>query len=361
MSSPGRRCARDRPASPRLRSRQRPMGRRPAARRPLARPWPRRAGRRPAAARAGARGARRRPHAEATYELGRAPSGVRARPRPRSCSSPSPRAPDDPELHLRAIEDAAWTYFDSGNRQGGGPLARVEPPTLTPPERSEERAGAEALALLPARRWTRAATRGGRAHPRDRRGGRPPYDPGRAPGSPGGSRSTLSRRAIPWARSSSSRPPFRRRPGPEEGAVPGIADKVLIRCGETDLAREATARGLGECPVERPGPRCELPGELLAEIDRHAGTPCRLRGGGSHRLGHGPRLLPRLASGPRRDLQPAGHSLARGELDEAGELAAQWDLSAPFSVVPLTPILLEIRGLAPARHGRRSTPAPRTF
>ena len=36
--------------------------------------------------------------------------------------------------------------------------------------------------------------------------------------------------------------------------------------------------------------------------------------------------------------------IARGQLDEAGELAEQWDLSAPFSVVPLAPPLLHIRG-----------------
>ena len=36
--------------------------------------------------------------------------------------------------------------------------------------------------------------------------------------------------------------------------------------------------------------------------------------------------------------------IARGHLDEARELAEQWDLSAPFSVVPLAPPLLHIRG-----------------
>ena len=36
--------------------------------------------------------------------------------------------------------------------------------------------------------------------------------------------------------------------------------------------------------------------------------------------------------------------IARGHLDEAEELAEQWDLSAPFSVIPLAPPLLHIRG-----------------
>ena len=36
--------------------------------------------------------------------------------------------------------------------------------------------------------------------------------------------------------------------------------------------------------------------------------------------------------------------LARGELDEAGDLAGDWDLSPLFGAVPLTPVLLEIRG-----------------
>ena len=49
--------------------------------------------------------------------------------------------------------------------------------------------------------------------------------------------------------------------------------------------------------------------------------------------------------------------IARGHLDEAQELAEQWDLSAPFSVIPLAPPLLHIRGTLRLARGELETGA----
>ena len=98
----------------------------------------------------------------------------------------------------------------------------------------------------------------------------------------------------------------------------------------------------------------------------------------SYRESHAGRDRPPRQAGwpiPRRRLAPPGTSsgtsrrsrylldrdgnllstlIARGLLEEANQLAGDWDLSAPFSVVPMAPPLLHIRGtLRLARGGAR--------
>ena len=51
---------------------------------------------------------------EVTYELGRALWGASPIEAPEVLVSVAERT-EDPELRLRALEDAAWTYFDAGN------------------------------------------------------------------------------------------------------------------------------------------------------------------------------------------------------------------------------------------------------
>ena len=128
------------------------------------------------------------------------------------------------------------------------------------------------------------------------------------------------------------------------GPVPSIACKVLAWSGQWEAAREAAARGWEASRSSGLVHVASYRESALAEIDCLAG---RLADAEAEA---------RTAWDILRDLEPVSLPvliaisnllvalIARGQLDEAGELAEQWDFSAPFSVVPLAPPLLHIRG-----------------
>ncbi len=277
---------------------------------------------------------------EATYELGRALWGSSPTEAPEVLVSVV-EATDDPELHLAAVEDAAWTYFDSGNvKETVRWLRRAA--DLMPPERADEALAIEGsvfcLETLDRGRRpeeaarVRAIVEAGDAITRGELTVRQGLAlDAFAAGDPVQEVVELAARFPP--------PPWTGR-----GPVPGIACKVLAWCGEANLAREATlegwesARSIGLVHV------ASYQESSLAEIDRHAGrlldSEAEARTAWDMVRDFSPVSLPALIAISNL----LATLLARGELDEATELAAQWDLSAPFSVVPLTPILLEIRG-----------------
>ena len=79
---------------------------------------------------------------DVTYELGRALWGANPIEAPEVLVSVAERA-DDPALHLQALEDAAWTYFDCGNLERAVHwLGRLVEDI--PPDRREETLAAEA-------------------------------------------------------------------------------------------------------------------------------------------------------------------------------------------------------------------------
>ena len=128
------------------------------------------------------------------------------------------------------------------------------------------------------------------------------------------------------------------------GPVVSIASKVLAWSGRWEVAREATARGWEDGRSSGLLHVASYREAALAEIDCLAG---RLADAEAEA---------RTAWDILRDLEPVSLPvlsavssllvtlIARDHLDEAQELAEQWDLSAPFSVVPLAPPLLHIRG-----------------
>ena len=128
------------------------------------------------------------------------------------------------------------------------------------------------------------------------------------------------------------------------GPVVSIACKVLAWSGRWDVAREAAARGWEGGRSSGLVHVASYREAALAEIDCLAGRLVDAE------------AEARTAWEILRDLEPVSLPvltavsnllvtlIARGHLDEAGELAEQWDFSAPFSVVPLAPPLLHIRG-----------------
>ena len=68
-------------------------------------------------------------------------------------------------------------------------------------------------------------------------------------------------------------------------------------------------------------------------------------------MGHRSRLLPGLGPRPAQCHESDRDTDCAGQLDEASGLADDWDLSAPFSLVPVSPILLETRGLLRLANG----------
>ncbi len=278
---------------------------------------------------------------EVTYELGRALWGANPIEAPEVLVAVAERT-DDPELRLRAVEDAAWTYFDAGNlEQAVHWLGRLveevpsdQPERVLPAEaslsclrtmnagRSEE--GSARIASVAASAG--ATTRG----------------------------ELLVRQALSFERffacdpvdevvvlASSFTPP----PWAGRGAVPAIACKVLAWSGKWELAHEATARGWESARSEGLLHVASYRESMLAEIDRLGG---RLVDSESEA---------RTAWDIVRDLSPVSLPawaatsnllstlIARGLLEEANQLAGDWDLSAPFSVVPMSPVPLEIRGV----------------
>ena len=116
------------------------------------------------------------------------------------------------------------------------------------------------------------------------------------------------------------------------GPVVSIACKTLAWSGRWDVAREAAARGWDGSLSSGLVHVASYREAALAEIDRLAG---RLADSEAEA---------RTAWDILRDLAPfsipalvaisnlVATLIARGQLDEAGELAEQWDLSAPFSL-----------------------------
>jgi DNA-binding CsgD family transcriptional regulator len=128
------------------------------------------------------------------------------------------------------------------------------------------------------------------------------------------------------------------------GPVPGFGCRVLIWSGQWDAARAALAGWFDDGKTTGLILSASYRESFLAEADRHAG---RLADSEAEA---------RTAWDIIRDLAPVSMPaliaitnllatlIARGHLDEAEEFACQWDLSVPFTVAPLIPVLPEIRG-----------------
>ena len=277
---------------------------------------------------------------EVTYELGRALWGASPLEAPEVVVSVAERT-GDPELRLRAFEDAAWTYFDAGNLERAVHWFDRLVEAIPEYDREQELLAEASLYVLRALNV-----------------GRRPEDSGRivevAKGAGSATRGEqLIRQALSFERfmacapvaevvelAASLPPP----PWAGRGAVPGIACRVLAWSGEWDLAHEATARGWESARETGLIHVSSYRESALAEIDRLAGRMVEAE------------AEARTARDIVRDLSPVSLPawsaisnllailIARGELDEADELAKAWDLSAPFSVVPMSPIPLELRG-----------------
>ena len=281
-----------------------------------------------------------REEVEVTYELGRALWGASPIDAPEVLVSVAERT-DDPELRLQVIEDAAWTYFDCGNLERAvhwlGRLVEAIPPNR-PEQMLPAEASLSALGIMNVGRRPEASahitavvaeagttTRG----------------------------ELLARQALSFERFMACDPvgdvvdlaaSFPPPPWAGRGAVPAIACKVLAWSGSWEVAHEATARGWESARSSGLVHVASYRESMLADIDRLAG---RLVDSESEA---------RTAWDIVRDLAPVSLPawaaissllatlIARGQLDEAGELAGQWDLSAPFSAVPMSPVPLEIRG-----------------
>jgi DNA-binding CsgD family transcriptional regulator len=278
---------------------------------------------------------------EVTYELGRAMWGASSLDAPEILVSVADRT-DDADLQLQAIEDAAWTYFDCGNLERAVHWLGRQVEATRSGEHRERMLSAEAsLSCL-----------------RTMNVGRRPDDSKHIAAVVTGSGATtrgelLVRQALSFDRFLACDPveevvdlaaSFPPPPWAGRGAVPGFACKVLAWSGRWELARDATSRGWESARSSGLVHVASYRESALAEIDRLSG-----------------RLLDaeaeaRTAWDITRDLAPVSLPalvaitsllttlIARGRLDEADELAAGWDLSAPFSLVPISPVPLEIRG-----------------
>jgi DNA-binding CsgD family transcriptional regulator len=294
-----------------------------------------------------------RDEVELTYELGRAVWQASVIDAPELLVSVAERAAD-PELALQALEDAAWTYFDSGNLERAVHyLGRV---AASAPAGADARLRAEASLYCV-----------GTLH----LGHRPEASAhinavvaNTASATPG---ELMVRQALAFDRFLECDPVdevvalaacFPPAPWTGRGAaglegrrfavvigpVVSIAGKVLAWSGRWDVAREAAARGWEGGRSSGLVHVASYREAALAEIDCAAG---RLADAEAEA---------RTAWEILRDLEPVSLPvltavtglvvvlIARGHLDEAQELAEQWDLSAPFSLIPLAPPLLHIRG-----------------
>ena len=291
---------------------------------------------------------------ELTYELGRALGETSPIDAPELLLSVAERT-DDPELQQQALEDAAWAYFDCGNLDRSVDcLARLV--TSIPTDGEEARLRAEA-SLFCVRTLNVGRRTDYSAH----------IDAVVANTASTTLGELMARQALSFERflrcdpvddvvalaACFPPPPWTgRRAAAIEGQrfalvigpVVSIACKILAWSGQWEMAREAAARGWEGSLSSGLVHVASYREAALAEIDRLAG---RLSDSEAEA---------RTAWEIVRDLAPASIPaliaisnlvmtlIARGQLDEAGELAEQWDLSAPFSVVPLAPPLLEIRG-----------------
>jgi len=291
---------------------------------------------------------------ELTYELGRALSETSPIDAPELLLSVADGT-DDPEFRQQALQDAAWAYFDCGNlARSVDCLARLA--ASIPNDGEEARLRAEASLFCV----------------RTLNIGRRPGDSARVEAAVANTGSTtlgelMVRQAFSFERfvrgdpvdevvalaACFPPPPWTGRgaAGLEEqrfaliiGPVVSVATKVLAWSGAWDVAREAAARGWDGGRSSGLVHVASHREATLSEIDCAAG---RLAAAEAEA---------RTAWDILRDLESVSLPvltavsnllvalIARGQLDEAGELAEQWDLSAPFSVVPLAPPLLHIRG-----------------
>lgn len=276
--------------------------------------------------------------AEVTFEFGRA-----------LWAEGDPGAPEvlegvvetatDPELRLRATKAAAWAAWDCGDLDGAarGLESLVD---SIPVNGAELRLRTEAFLFC-----ARIVRRGRRSEDTTeieeivaRTGVRTPGE-------------RMVRQALSFERlmacepvdqvvglASCSPPP----PWVGREPVPALACHVMAWCGEWAAARDVSFRGwrsatglVGIASYRE---------SALAEIDRLAGelvsSEAEARTAWEIVRDHAPSSLPGLFAISKlvRIL------VARGQLDEARKLADQWDLSAPFSAVPVFPVMLETRG-----------------
>ena len=119
---------------------------------------------------------------------------------------------------------------------------------------------------------------------------------------------------------------------------------MLNWSGRWDVAREATTRGWESARSSGLVHIASYRESFLAESDRLAGrlidSEAEARTAWDIVCDLAPMSLPALVAISNL----LATLIARGQLDEASELADKWELSAPFSVIPLSPVLLEIRG-----------------
>ncbi len=292
---------------------------------------------------------------ELSYELGRARWQGSVVDAPELLVSVAERS-GDTELRLQALEDAAWTYFDSGNLERAVHYLGLVA-TSAPADSADARLRAEAsvfcVGTLHLGRRPEAA-----AH----------IDALASNTAANTAGELMVRQALSFERFlrcdpvdevvalASCFPPApwagREAAGLEDqrfavviGPVVSIACKTLAWSGQWDVAREAAARGWDGGRSSGLVHVASYREAALAEIDCLAG---RLADAEAEA---------RTATDILRDFEAVSIPMlsaacnlvvtliARGHLDEAAELMEQWgDFSAPFSVVPLAPPLLHIRG-----------------
>ncbi len=277
---------------------------------------------------------------EITYELGRALWGVSPIEAPEVLGTVAERA-DDPELQLQALEDTAWTYFDSGNLEQA--VIWLERFVKALPPKSNEQALAAEASL-----FCMTIMKRGRIGEQSAGVGAVAQRP--AAGAP---EELLARQALSFERCLAGAPVeevvalaegFSPLPWAGHGPVPAIACKVLNWSGRWEAAREATAWGWETARSTGLVHVASYRESFLAESDRLAGrlieSEAEARTAWNSVCDLAPVSLPALVAVSNL----LATLIARGQLDEASELADQWELSAPFSVIPLSPVLLEIRG-----------------
>lgn len=292
---------------------------------------------------------------ELTYELGRALGETSPIDAPELLLSVADGT-DDPELAQQALQDAAWAYFDCGNLERSVDcLARLV--TSIPAEGEEARLRAEASLFCV----------------RTLNVGRRPDYAAHIEAVVANTASTtlgelMARQALSFERFTRCDPvdevvalaacfPPPPWTGQEAGGLEGqrfaliigpvvsVATKILAWSGAWDVVREAAARGWDGGRSSGLVHVASHREATLSEIDCAAG---RLADAEAEA---------RTAWDILRDLESVSLPvltavstlvstlIARGQLDEAAVLAEQWDFSAPFSVVPLAPPLLHIRGI----------------
>jgi DNA-binding CsgD family transcriptional regulator len=258
---------------------------------------------------------------------------------------------EDAELRLQAVETVAWAYFDCGDLKATAEWLRRLVETL-PSERVDEMLQAEAnLSCISLMHDGRSASTSERIEAVVRESGA--TDRGEL----------LARQALAIDRFLAGHAVddvialAKRFPPPPwtgRGPVPGIACNVLAWCGEWALARDATADGWESARSSGVLHVASYRESFLAEIDRLAGrltdSEAEARTAWEIVRDFSPVSLPALLA----ITNLITTLVARGLVDEASRLAEGWDLSAPFSVVPVTPVLLETRGVLRLARGELS-------